>query len=209
MAQHFELLRSLEKSSQEPVETKVAGVLPTWLSGSLFKNGTGRYEYSNKNYKHLFDGHACIHKFSIAGGKVVYSNKMLGTKSYTRSLAKNRLYPVFGTSDLSSNVFGRLRTVFNFDSTMDNVNVNVVPYGNDQIYALTEFNYMCQVDPHTLDIVDTLNVKKDIPTVSTASAHPHLDDEGWIMCGYNARRLRICYEFTRFSQAPDEPVRLG
>ena len=89
-----------------------------------------------KCYKHFFDGHACIHKFKIERGtnKVFYSNRMLKTKAYTRSLAEQRLYPVFGTVDLCSNVFGRLKTVFNFHETMDNVNVNVVPFGKILVF---------------------------------------------------------------------------
>ena len=209
MPKHFELLRSLEKDSPEPVETRIVGELPHWLSGSLFKNGAGRFEYVGKNYEHFFDGHACVHKFSIAKGKVLYSNKLLETKSFKRSLAENRLYPVFGTPDLSSNLFGRLRTMFHFHETMDNVNVNVVPYGNDQIYALTESNYVCRVDPHNFNILETIDVKKHIPTASTSTAHPHLDPQGWIMCGYNARRMRLCYEFMRYPQAPTEPAHPG
>ena len=42
--------------------------------------------------EHLFDGHACLHKFKIENGKVTYSNKFLETKSFTKSLAENRLY---------------------------------------------------------------------------------------------------------------------
>ena len=73
-----------------------------------------------------------IHKFTILNGKVKYSNKLLDTVSYTKTVKDNRLYPVFGTSDVCSNVFGRMKTFFNAlgDDTLDNVNVNVVPYGN-------------------------------------------------------------------------------
>jgi len=230
----FELLRSLESSHQEPIETIVTGVIPVWLSGTLFKNGTGRYEYGNKYYKHFFDGHACIHKFKIERGtnKVIYSNRLLNTKAYTRSLAENRLYPVFGTQDLCSNVFGRLKTVFRFHETMDNANVNVVPFGeflvrvyirvkieeksfidlfffikkgNNQMYALTESNYLCQVDPKSLSVLKTIDVPKHVSTVSTNTAHPHLDKFGWLMCGINSRRGRLYYEFLRYPQSDLEP----
>ena len=80
---------------------------------------------------HLFDGHSCIHKFTISNGKVTYSNKLLDTVCYKKTVRDNRLYPVFGTSDVCSNVFGRLKTFFNKlnDDSLDNVNVNIVPYG--------------------------------------------------------------------------------
>jgi hypothetical protein len=32
-----ELLRSLFKNEQEPVETKITGILPNWLEGTLFR----------------------------------------------------------------------------------------------------------------------------------------------------------------------------
>jgi carotenoid cleavage dioxygenase-like enzyme len=34
-------------------ETKVTGEIPTWLNGTLFRNGPGRYEYGDKKYNHL------------------------------------------------------------------------------------------------------------------------------------------------------------
>ena len=126
----FELLRSLEKDCPEPVETTVTGTIPDWLSGTLFRNGGGRYEYGDKSFNHLFDGHACVHKFSIVNGKVTYSNKLLETTAFKLTQAENRLYPMFGTADVCSNVFGRLKSLYTPNRTNDNVNVNVVPYGN-------------------------------------------------------------------------------
>ncbi len=124
------LLRSLSKSVQKPVEATIrGGELPKWLSGTLFRNGPGRYIYGDKAYKHLFDGHACIHKFKIDSGKVFYSNRLLETKSYRKSLSESRLYPVFGTEDLCSSIFGRLKSFFSPPDTWDNFNVNVLPYG--------------------------------------------------------------------------------
>ena len=35
-------------------------------------------------------------------------------------------------------------------------------------------------------------------TASTNTAHPHVDAQGWIMAGFNARRLKLCYEFLRY-----------
>jgi len=72
-----------------------------------------------------------VHKFMISDGKVTFSNKLLETASYMSSVKENRLYPQFGTSDVCSNIFGRIKTFFNADGIgiSDNTNVNVVPYG--------------------------------------------------------------------------------
>jgi beta,beta-carotene 9',10'-dioxygenase len=130
MPAEFELLRSLTKDEQTPIETVVNGRIPMWLNGTLFRNGPGRYEYGDKAYIHLFDGHACVHKFKIEDGKVIYSNKFLETESYKKSLKQTRLYPVFGTADVCSNLFDRLKCFFVFPETFDNVNVNIQPFGN-------------------------------------------------------------------------------
>ena len=74
------------------------------------------------------------------------------------------------------------------------------------MYALTESNYMCQIDPINLNVVKTIDVAKQIPTASTNTAHPHLDKNGWIMCGINSRRGRLCYEFLRYPQSDIQPV---
>lgn len=130
----FSLLRSLTTSKQEPIEASVDGELPTWLEGTLYRNGPGRFEYGDKTYEHLFDGHACIHKFKIEQGRVVYSNKFLETESYKKTLNEKRLYPVFGTVDVCSNLFERCKGLFKFADTFDNVNVNIVPFG--KLYLL-------------------------------------------------------------------------
>lgn len=124
-----ELLRSLTKHEQEPIEAPIEGSIPSWIEGTLYRNGPGRFEYGDKNYEHLFDGHACIHKFKISNGRVVYSNRFLETQSFKKTLAEKRLYPVFGTIDVCSNVFERCKSFFKFPETFDNVNVNIVPFG--------------------------------------------------------------------------------
>lgn len=205
MYNHFELIRSLKKTTQEPVEAVVTGYIPRWVEGTLYRNGAGRYEYGEKCYEHLFDGHACIHKFKIKDGKVIYSNKMLETNSFKKTLAENRLYPVFGTPDLCSNIFGRLKTVYKFDSTMDNVNVNVLPFGGDDLYALTETNYICKLDPTSLNILNTIDISKSIKTTSTTIAHPHIEDDGsWIIAGLSAKKAKLHYEFLRYKN--QEPL---
>ena len=123
--QKYELLRSLTRDYSEPqLLSATVGSVPDWLTGSLYRNGPGRYEYGNKKYKHLFDGHACVQKFEIKEGKVFFSNKFLQTEAYKKSLAASRLYPVFGTTDVCSTLFERLKSVFQTPDTMDNVNVS-------------------------------------------------------------------------------------
>ena len=124
------LLRSLKKSAQEPVVAAVKGEIPKWVSGTLFRNGPGRYEYGSKEYRHLFDGQSCLHKFKINSGKVYYSNKFPQTKSYKEASEGVRLDLQFGTPDLCENIFGRIKHFFKQDVT-DNTNVNIMPYSTE------------------------------------------------------------------------------
>lgn len=197
----FSLLRSLTKNEQEPVEAVVEGKIPEWLEGTLYRNGPGRYEYGDKSYEHLFDGHACIHKFKIQNGKIFYSNRFLETRSFNKTLNEKRLYPVFGTPDVCSNIFERCKGFFKFPETFDNVNVNVVPFGMTQLYALTETNYMCQVDPSSLQIKSRIDITDYLKTASTTFAHPHVitSDGSWITMGMNTKSPRWRYEFIKYT----------
>lgn len=127
-------LRSINQNEQRIIEAKVVGTIPEWINGTLYRNGPGRYTYGEKTYDHLFDGHALVHKFRIINGKIFYSNRFLQTQSYTKSLSESRLYPVFGTVDHLSTLFERLELIFRWPQTLDNVNINIVPYGNKIIW---------------------------------------------------------------------------
>ena len=42
-----------------------SGEIPSWVSGSLYRNGPGMYEVGEHQYKHLFDPLAMIQRFHI------------------------------------------------------------------------------------------------------------------------------------------------
>ena len=182
---YIELYRSLKHSTETPLKTQVKGEIPQWLKGTLFRNGPGRFEFNGKSYKHIFDGQSCVHKFKIEHGQVFYSNKLLETNAYKKSLHGDRLFPAFGTSDVSLNVYQRVKKFLKPSGIQDNVNVNIMPYAKSQLYAMTESNVMCRLDPNDLRILDSPNIKKHIPTARSTIAHPHIDhdDGSWITLG--------------------------
>jgi carotenoid cleavage dioxygenase-like enzyme len=47
----------------------VQGRIPDWLTGTLLREGPGRYEWGPDRYRHWFDGSGMIHKFSFRGGQ--------------------------------------------------------------------------------------------------------------------------------------------
>lgn len=223
-----DLLRSIFKNSETPIETNIVGDVPKWLCGTLFRynrlkclnfkrmslkfekikrNGPGRFEYGDKKYRHLFDGQACVHKFKIENGKVYYSNRFLETRSYLKTLRDSRLYQVFGTADMDSSFFGRVKTLFVPPETFDNVNISVMQYSNKALYALTETNFLLLLNPKDLSILNRIDLTAHIPSATTTNSHPHIDEDGsWIIASLNVQKRlsRPRYEFIKYEAAKNE-----
>ena len=53
------------------------GLLPDWLSGCLYRCGSGQFRHGSSWYNHLFDGIAFLHKYKITNGQVTYRNRKL------------------------------------------------------------------------------------------------------------------------------------
>lgn len=49
------------------MELEVEGKVPTWLKGSIVRNGPGVFA---KEHVHLFDGYAMLVKFEFDNGRV-------------------------------------------------------------------------------------------------------------------------------------------
>jgi beta,beta-carotene 9',10'-dioxygenase len=151
---------------------------------------------------HFFDGLSCVHKYEIKNGNVFYFNKLLKTTAYKKTFEENRFgIGSYGTPDLCSSLFGNLKTLYHgTHEGRDNTNVNIQPFANRQMYALTETDFLNRVDPQTLEIIEKLNVKDKITTSNTIIAHPHvLPDGSWIDMGVNlSNRLKPAYDFVHY-----------
>jgi carotenoid cleavage dioxygenase-like enzyme len=90
---------------------------------------------------------------------------------------------------------------------LDNANVNVVPFANNQMYALTETSMLVKVNPKNLNVIKTENVyKKMYPTV-TSIAHPHVEEDGsWISIGMRPMSLNITYDIMRYEAKNSKDV---
>ena len=163
------------------------------------RNGPGRYEFGSLNYKHLFDGQACIHKYAIKDGEVNYSNKLLESKAYTKTINENRLFPAFGTADSKANIIQRVRSFFNPPDHLDNCNVSVLPLGKDQLYALTETTRVLRLEPSNLKIINSTNLSDYIPDIRTSLAHPHIEKNGdWINVGICIKKGKPFYTVVKY-----------
>ena len=109
----------MRSATNKPVQASVKGVIPSWLNGSLFRNGPGQFEFNNKYYEHLFDGAAVVNKFEIKNGEVFFSNKHIESTFYQKAKSQKNLVGQFGTTEQGTNIFGRLKEFFNPPTTTD------------------------------------------------------------------------------------------
>jgi beta,beta-carotene 9',10'-dioxygenase len=148
----------------------VEGAIPTWLSGSLLRNGPARFEAGERRFQHWFDGLAMLHRFSFADGSVSYANRFLRSRSYAAAERGEISYSEFATDPCRS-IFRRAATLFRPRIT-DNCNVNLTRLG-DEYVAMTETPLPVAFDPETLE---SLGVSFRPPGIH-ATAHPHHDPE--------------------------------
>ncbi|XP_067087887.1 carotenoid-cleaving dioxygenase, mitochondrial-like [Osmerus mordax] len=175
------LVRSVEETL-EPIATEVRGNIPSWISGSLLRNGPGKFEFGNQNFNHWFDGMAMLHQFKIQDGQVTYKSRFLQSDVYKKNSEKDRIVvSEFGTlalPDPCKNFFQRFLSRFEMIQPTDNASVSFVKYKGDY-YVSTETNFMHRVDPDSLESVEKVDWSKFI-AVNGATAHPHYDPDGTV-----------------------------
>ena len=48
-----------------PVPAKASGKIPSWLKGTLLRNGPGLFEFEFQKADHIFDGMAMLRRYHI------------------------------------------------------------------------------------------------------------------------------------------------
>lgn len=138
-------LRSCEHEIVEPIEGHVSGQIPTWINGSLLRNGPGSWKVGDMSFGHLFDCSALLHRFAIKGGRVTYQNRFVDTETLRKNRAAQRIVITeFGTAavpDPCHSIFDKFGAIFRPDSGTDNSMISIYPFG-DQYYTLTETPFM-------------------------------------------------------------------
>ena len=148
----------------------VKGTIPQWLSGTLIRNGPGKFEVGKEKLRHWFDGLAMLHKFSFNEGKVSYANKFLESKAYKSAVETGKIsYKEFATDPCRS-IFKRVSSMFSHQFT-DNANVNITKIASHFV-AMTETPLPIEFDPKTLKTIGVFSYCDKIETGIT-TAHPH------------------------------------
>lgn len=124
----------------------IQGKLPEALTGTLYRNGPGRFALgSGVSKQHLLDGDGMIQAFEFADGKVRYRNRFVRTPKFLRE--SNTGHFVLPT--WSTRAPGGIRT--NFGNRIQcQAGVTVVPK-QGKLYAFDEVTLSFGLDPSTLD----------------------------------------------------------
>jgi len=160
-------LRSLGVSEPQHTEhdypvKSVTGEIPAELSGTLYRNGPGRWQdHTGRPLHHLFDGDGMISAFSIDRGAVRYRNRYVRTQHY-RGRSGTRHLGTDAVGGFLANV-GRLPTNL--------ANTNVVEHAG-HLYALWEGGPPYELDPHTLETLGVRRFGTELRWVGSYSAHP-------------------------------------
>ncbi|MGB1286019.1 MAG: carotenoid oxygenase family protein [Aggregatilineales bacterium] len=164
-------------------ELPVNGEIPSWLAGTLVRNGPGQFEVGETRftYRHWFDGLAMLHSFTIADGQVSYANRYLQSRAYQEDNTTGKLNYSGFASDPCRRFFSRVASIFNPPQPGENAVVNVAQLA-DQYIAMTESPMPMRFDPKTLETLGALEYQDEIEG-QLATAHPHFDFERGV--GYN------------------------
>ena len=138
----------------EPIQAKVIGDIPTWISGTLLRNGPGKFEVGDTAYGHVYDGLALLQQFVIENGEVTYFNRFLRSQTYQTNMKAGKIVEgELGTPaspDPCKNIFARWFTYFFPKDYTDNASVNFCCI-QGKIYAITEVPIITEIDPSSLE----------------------------------------------------------
>jgi all-trans-8'-apo-beta-carotenal 15,15'-oxygenase len=157
--------RSLEAEHDQRIED-IDGAVPAWLSGTLFRNGSGRNELGGAWFPHWFDGDGMISAIRFAGGAVYYANRYVRTANFRDETAAGRIcHRGFGKMRPG----GLLANAFRQPANVSNTSVLMQ---GGRLLSLWEGGPPVSLDPATLD---TRSIETFGGTVKAFSAHPKVD----------------------------------
>lgn len=150
----------------------VTGTLPSWLNGTLVRNGPADFDGGRRPFRHWFDGQAMLHSFTFAAGRVDYANAFLDTPSLRAVRERGRIGFAEFATDPCASLFGRFFSRFHKQGTPNNA-VNVVDL-NGESMALGEVPVRVWFDKATLKTVGVDQYDDSLDGTLT-TAHPHRD----------------------------------
>jgi carotenoid cleavage dioxygenase-like enzyme len=164
--------------------TRVAGRAPAGLSGSLYRNGPGKFRRPGGSVDHWFDGDGLMRAFRIQDGEATVAARFVDTAKWRTDTAAGAVVtPGFGTASKRG-----ARVENNDDANAANISVMRV---GDEVWALWEAGSPIAMDAATLETKGVKTLRPDLAHMPFL-AHPHRDAGGGVWSlGVNGRRALV------------------
>mmetsp|Transcript_110494 Transcript_110494/g.165366 ORF Transcript_110494/g.165366 Transcript_110494/m.165366 type:complete len:548 (+) Transcript_110494:108-1751(+) len=172
------LFTSLEKETSHS-DLPVSGTIPSWLKGTLVRNGPSLFEIGDESFQHWFDGQAMLHGFTFDGsGKFAYENKLLDTAGLRAHRKAGKIAAKEFVSGPSLNFFQRVAGIFSPDTIpYENANVNVARAGG-KYFAMTEVPRWIEFELPGVQAKGAIAFNDALEQGHMCSAHPITTSDG-------------------------------
>jgi carotenoid cleavage dioxygenase-like enzyme len=174
MASTYSLGFTTQSNEIQRESLSVTGQIPTWLSGTLIRNGPAKFEVGPQSYRHWFDGLAMLHAFAFREGQVFYSNRFLRSGAFEDASRTGKIVRGEFATNPQRSPLGWLWSLF-FPKPADNACVNVTMIDGSHV-ALTETPFRIAFSPETLNTVGPFQYSDKLKGQVT-TVHPHYDFE--------------------------------
>ena len=160
------------------LDLETRGSFPTWLRGTLVRNGPGRFSAQpggrGEQSRHWFDGLAMLQRFRLGDGRVTYANRYVHSPAWREASQTGAFaYAEVGTT-VTRSWPERVRRFGRPPRTGTNAVVNVLQLGGRHV-AVTETPDAIPYDPLTLETLDPIGYADDLPG-DWCCAHPHHEE---------------------------------
>jgi all-trans-8'-apo-beta-carotenal 15,15'-oxygenase len=158
-----------QHSEHDYVIEELEGRLPERLRGTLYRNGSGKFESGGQPLGHLFDGDGLLSMFVLDGEQVRFRSRYVHTNHYRAGLAANG---VPGRLVGTNRPGGLLGNALRLPANVANTHV-VLHHG--ELYALYEFGKPHRLDPDTLETLGEHDFDGRLRRMGAFSAHFKVD----------------------------------
>lgn len=168
------LLFDLDKEVEGYV-CPIRGEIPSWLSGTLLRNGPAKFQVGDKRVD-WFDGLAMLHAFTFTPQEVLYANRFLRSEQYYIMTVEKSLNFSGFAQDPCPKVFKNQTSRFIPEEMrhIQNADVSIQEYA-DKMVALTEAPLPVVFDPETLATMGVFTYQDELSQGQWESAHPQHD----------------------------------
>jgi all-trans-8'-apo-beta-carotenal 15,15'-oxygenase len=144
----------------------IDGRVPSWLRGTLFRNGAGRNDLGGHWFPHWFDGDGMISAIRFDGAGISYLNRYVRTESYVDETRAGRIvHRGFGKMRPGGVIGNAFRLPANVSNT------SLIRHAEKPL-SMWEGGPPFVLDPETLE---TLGEETFDGKVEAFSAHPKVD----------------------------------